>query len=151
MALVQIDPEASEYSYLKGGIYGPGLDLEAKCVISKWQHPREDDLPGDWGKFEGKTPADFCSFQIKVFSQSDGLCTIFHDESIGKQTGSRIQRWLTALGISMSDDGTYDTDDLEGLECIVEVGDPYQSGDGAKNPGQWNTGNLKELLALPTG
>lgn len=156
MAIVQIDPQAHEYSYLRGGLYGPGLGGSdndgtpgheaSKCQIIKWQRPAEESP--QFGMHKGKPAEDLMNIEINVFSEAYGMCRIFHTEPISANSGSKEKVWLAALGVAVSEEGAYDTDDVEGLECIVSIGDPYQTGDQSPNPGVWKTGNLRGIFGL---
>ncbi len=147
MPIAQINPEAEAYPYLRSGMYGRDLESghEAECKIVKWDHPAES-IP-DWQAEDGKTAEDFVDIQIKVFSTEYGIITLFRLEPITDNSGSRINKWLTALGINVSDNGSYDTDEVIDLDCVVEVGDPYQSGEKSANPGVWRSGNLRQIFA----
>ncbi len=143
MALVSMDPSASNWPYLTAGKYGPGMDHEAECEITEYEFPAleaprfaPEDPPESWAKM-----------RIKVRVEGGISTVLFVDIPIGPNSGSRLGDWLTALGINVSDDGTFahDPDHLPGTKCAVEVGDPRKD---KNDPKKFYTGNVRGLFGV---
>lgn len=142
MALVSIDPAASNRPYLLGGTYGPNLQHDADCEITEYEFPAlepprfaPEDSPNNWAKM-----------QIKVRVTGGITTVLFVDINIEANSGCRLGEWLTAIGIDCDGEGfTHDPDTVPGTKCAVEIGDPRP----AKNdPNRMYSGRVRNLYGV---
>jgi len=142
MALVSMDPSASNWPYLKGGVYGPGHPNDADCEITEYEFPAleaprfaPDDDPSNWAKM-----------QIKVRVTGGITTTLFLDIPISANSGSRLGEWLTAVGVPCEGAGfAHDPDTVPGTKCVVELGDPRPD---KNDPKKLYTGKVKAIYGV---
>ncbi len=143
MAYVQMSPKAHNRFYLKPGIHGPGLDIEAECEVVEYQFPAET-RPG-WDQKELTKIGDFALLKVRVRTD-EGIITITEHVPITANSGSKLPQWLIALGVEVSDEGFgHDTDDVKGRQCAVQIGEPRQD---RNNPEIYYTGRIYEIFGV---
>ena len=123
MAIVEINPDAPKYNFLRAGQYGPGMTHPADCEIVEYMFPANE--PPKFDK-EGKAE-DYAFLRIFVRSEEFGPNSLFHYEPIKAYSRSRLGEWLVSLGVPVEGEGfRHDTEQVIGRKCGVEVGEPRE-------------------------
>ena len=126
MAIVQFDREAMNkprFSFFdKAGAWGPGCDHEAECSITAYHFPSPEDPAFD--KAENVNPkrpyrGPYVRFDLLCVRDDERNIT---DRWYVEQNKALVV--LTALGVHVDDDGAHDSNQVEGLKCIVIAGNP---------------------------
>lgn len=139
MSLARIDPKSELRPHLPtAGEYGAGKN-GCDCKVSAFEYPAEEMLPG-YDREGERGPYAYFGFQVRGADLPGGV--VFHNEwqEVAEGTGSKALGWLKNLGVSVSEDGEFDPDDVVGRECIIEVGDPKESN------GRIFTGRLRQVF-----
>ena len=137
--VVEIHPDAQKFAYLKSGLYGPNTPNPADCEIVKYEFPAKT-LPG-YDK-EGRKE-DYVFIQIRV-SQIDGPAVMSFDHiKVAEYSRCPLPNWLLSLGVPCEGEKmTHNTNQVIGLKCAAEYGDPWEGNRG------WNTGKLINIIGL---
>jgi hypothetical protein len=137
MGTFKLDPKAAMRPILPtAGQYGGGLN-NTDVELTRFECPAEDRLPAyDPEGTEG--PYAYFGFQA---TGDHGLIFLDHWEPIGPGTGSRVERWLEQIGVTIVDH-EFDPSEVAGRKVVVEVNDPRTAKDG-----RVYTGNLKNVVA----
>lgn len=143
MSIVNIDPDAGKFPYLRqGGKYGPGMENEAEVVVSDIVPDVSEDGKGP-GYDKDCERGPYILFTFKV-TEADQVVYLRSYQTTKANTGSKALRFLESLGVPTDDAGNFDTDNVVGKECIIEVGPPGVS----KTTGNPYSGNIKDVIGL---
>lgn len=112
----------------RAGTWGPGCDIEADVEIMNYEFPSAKD-PG-YDKEEDSTAAKPYRGPYVLFAlrcSRDGEKDINQDWFVEQ---NRALVTLVALGVHVGEDGAHDTDQVNGLKCIITTGDPGNNQEG---------------------
>lgn len=125
MAQTKINPRAKNWPYLEEGKYGPGGDFNATCEVMDYKLPSEEAPAFDTEMKRGP----YAYFEIHVDQPGKSRIRVRHWEPAGEDSGSRVEEWLTNLGVPIADDGAHDEEMVKGKKCIVQANEPSVSKD----------------------
>ena len=102
MGIVNIDPKVLERPVLAEGQYGPGLQFNADVELTGFECPAEEKLPA-YDPDGARGPYAYFGFKV---AKADGK-TLWPEEwvEIGEGSGRKIQDFLAAAGVELTDDG----------------------------------------------
>lgn len=143
MSIVNIDPQSGAFPYLhNGGKYGPGMENPAEVVVSDFD-PNVTEAGKGPGYDRDCERGTYVMFVFKV-TETDQVVYVRDYQSTKANTGSKALRFLESLGVPVDDAGNFDSDNVVGKECIIEVG---PSGVSA-NTGNPYTGRIKDVIGV---
>jgi hypothetical protein len=102
MGIVNIDPRVLERPVLAEGQYGQGLQHEADVELTGFEFPAVENLPA-YDPVGARGPYAYFGFKVV---KADGK-TLWPEEwvEIGEGSGRKIQDFLSAAGVDLTDDG----------------------------------------------
>ncbi len=132
MAMTKFDTEKMNEPLFqffdRAGTWGPGCDIEADVEIVNYEFPSAKDPAYD--KEENATEAKPYRGPYVLFAIR---CSRFGEKDINQDwfvEQNRALVALTGLGVHVDDDGSHDTDQVNGLKVILTTGDPRNNKDG---------------------
>lgn len=143
MSIVNIDPKSGNFPYLRqGGKYGAGMENEAEVVVSDLD-PNVTEAGKGPGYDKDCERGAYIMFVFRV-TEADQVVYLRDYQSTTPNSGSKALRFLESLGVPVDDAGNFDTDNVVGKACILEVGPP---GVSAKT-GNPYSGRLKDVIGV---
>jgi len=143
MSIVNIDPKSGDFPYLhNGGKYGPGMENDAKVVVSAFVADCEagsKNAPA-YDRDCDRGPYALLTFQV---TESDQVVYVRHHDTKKANTGSRTLRFLESMGVPVDDAGNFDDEQVVGRECILEVGPSTVGKDGKPY-----SGRVKDVIGI---
>jgi len=135
MSIVNVSPESGNFPYLRqGGKYGPGMENDCTVEVSDLDPEVNEDGKGP-GYDKNCEEGSYIQFTFKV-TEADQIVYVRDLQCKAPNTRSKALRYLESLGVPVDDAGNFDTDNVIGKPCIIEVGPPNQS----TTNGNWYSG-----------
>ena len=127
MSIVNVSPESGNWPYLRqGGKYGPGVENPAEVEVTDINPDVQEEGKGP-GYDKDCEDGRYVQITYRV-TQDGGMVVYIRDlQCVAANTRSRLLRYLESLGVPVDDDGNFDTDNVIGKKCILEVGPPTQN------------------------
>jgi hypothetical protein len=127
--IVTIDPEVSRYPILdEAGLYGSGMQHEADVELTRFEWPAAERLPA-FDRENERGP--YAYFGFVVTSETKGKVFYDHWEPIGKNSGSKAPQIMLDLGVTTSDNPSFDSETVAPRKvAAIEVTAPRKGDDG---------------------